>query len=52
MSAGVAIGLSPLLLGILADNLGIVKGFLLVPALVLCAFIIVTLVPSKTAEIK
>jgi predicted MFS family arabinose efflux permease len=52
LSAGVAIGLSPLLLGILADNLGIVKGFLLVPALVLCAFIIVTLVPSKTAEIK
>jgi predicted MFS family arabinose efflux permease len=52
LSAGVAIGLSPLLLGILADNLGIVKGFLLVPALVLCAFIIVTLVPSKTAEIN
>ena len=51
-SAGIAIGLSPLFLGYLADIFGIVRGFLLVPALVLCAFIIVTLVPSKTAEIK
>ena len=44
---GLAIGLSPLLLGLLADNLGIVRGFLLVPFLIVCAFIIVTLVPSR-----
>lgn len=48
LSAGIAIGLSPLFLGVLADKFGIVQGFLLVPALVLCAFIIVTLVPSKS----
>lgn len=47
LSAGIAIGLSPLILGLLADKFGIVQGFLLVPVLVLCAFIIVTLVPSK-----
>ena len=48
LSAGIAIGLSPLLLGLLADRFGIVQGFLLVPALIICAFVIVTLVPSKS----
>jgi predicted MFS family arabinose efflux permease len=48
LSAGVAIALSPLFLGFLADKFGIVQGFLLVPILVMCAFIIVTLVPSKS----
>jgi predicted MFS family arabinose efflux permease len=47
LSAGIAIGLSPLFLGFLADRFGIVQGFLLVPALIICAFVIVTLVPSK-----
>jgi fucose permease len=47
-SAGIAIGLSPLLLGYLADIFGIVQGFLLVPVLVFCAFVIVTLVPSQS----
>jgi predicted MFS family arabinose efflux permease len=47
LSAGIAIGLSPLFLGYLADVFGIVKGFLLVPVLILIAFTIVTLLPSK-----
>jgi len=47
LGAGVAIGLSPLFLGILADNFGIIRGFLLVPILIASAFIIVTLVPSQ-----
>jgi predicted MFS family arabinose efflux permease len=47
-SAGIAIGLSPLFLGFLADEFGIVSGFLLVPVLVGLAFIIVALVPSQT----
>jgi predicted MFS family arabinose efflux permease len=51
-SAGIAIALSPLFLGYLADLFGIVRGFLMVPALIVCALIIVTLVPSKAAEIK
>jgi predicted MFS family arabinose efflux permease len=52
LSAGIAIGLSPLLLGLLADRFGIVQGFLLVPALIICAFVIVTLVPSKSELIS
>jgi MFS family permease len=51
-SAGIAIALSPLFLGYLADLFGIVRGFLMVPGLIVCALIIVTLVPSKAAEIK
>jgi predicted MFS family arabinose efflux permease len=47
LSAGIAIGLSPLFLGYLADVFGIVRGFLLVPVLILIAFLIVTLLPSK-----
>ena len=47
LSAGIAIGLSPLFLGYLADVFGIVRGFLLVPVLILIAFTIVTLLPSK-----
>ena len=48
LGAGVAIGLSPLILGILADNFGIIRGFLLVPILIAFAFVIVTLVPSQS----
>ena len=47
LSAGIAIGLSPLILGFLADEFGIVQGFLLVPILVGMAFMIVALVPSE-----
>jgi predicted MFS family arabinose efflux permease len=50
LGAGFAIGLSPLFLGFLADRLGIVDAFLLVPALVICAFVIVALVPSNVHE--
>lgn len=45
--AGLAIALSPLLLGFLADKFGIVNGFLMVPAFVICAFVIVVLLPSN-----
>jgi predicted MFS family arabinose efflux permease len=50
LGAGFAIGLSPLFLGFLADRLGIIDAFLLVPALVICAFVIVALVPSNVHE--
>lgn len=52
LSAGIAIGLSPLFLGFLADEFGIVNGFLLVPTLILAAFTIVALVPSETRTKK
>ena len=44
--AGIAIALSPLFLGFLADKFGIVNAFLMVPAIVICAFVIVVLLPS------
>lgn len=47
LSAGLAIGLSPLILGFLADEFGIIKGFLLVPVLISLAFMLVALVPSE-----
>ncbi len=52
LSAGIAIGLSPLLLGFLADRFGIVNGFLLVPVLIGLAFMIVALVPSESGKSK
>ena len=44
--AGLAIALSPLFLGFLADKFGIINAFLMVPAFVICAFVIVVLLPS------
>jgi predicted MFS family arabinose efflux permease len=52
LSAGFAIGLSPLFLGFLADQIGIVNAFLLVPTLVIFAFVIVVLVPSDNPEME
>jgi predicted MFS family arabinose efflux permease len=49
LGAGLAIAISPLLLGYLADEFGIVNAFLFVPALVISAFVIVLLLPSSTA---
>jgi predicted MFS family arabinose efflux permease len=49
--AGLAIALSPLILGSLADTFGIVSAFLMVPAIVVCAFVIVVLLPS-TSEVE
>ena len=50
LAAGLAIALSPLFLGYLADQFGIIKAFLFVPALIICAFVIVALVPSAPHE--
>ncbi|MFM8752972.1 MAG: hypothetical protein ACKOEB_07255, partial [Actinomycetota bacterium] len=52
LGAGLAIGLSPLFLGFLADRFGIVNAFLLVPTLVVLAFVIVALVPSDDREME
>jgi fucose permease len=49
LGAGLAIAISPLLLGYLADQFGIVNAFLFVPVLVISAFVIVLLLPSSTA---
>lgn len=50
LAAGLAIALSPLFLGYLADQFGIIKAFLFVPALIISAFVIVALVPSAPHE--
>ena len=44
--AGLAIALSPLFLGFLADKFGIINAFLMVPVIVVFAFVIVVLLPS------
>ena len=50
LGAGFAIALSPLFLGFLADQFGIINAFLFVLALVFTAFVIVALVPSAPHE--
>jgi MFS family permease len=52
LGAGSAIAFSPLFLGFLADQFGIITAFLLVPALVICAFVIVALLPSTSHELE
>lgn len=51
LAAGIAIGGSPFLLGLLADSVGISSAFLIVPVFITFAFIIVVLVPNR-AEAK
>jgi predicted MFS family arabinose efflux permease len=46
LSAGYAIGLSPFVLGILGDNLGISRAYLMVPVLILISILVVQLIPS------
>lgn len=50
LGAGLAIAISPLFLGFLSDQIGIKNAFLFVPILVVCAFVIVLLVPSAIHE--
>lgn len=47
IAAGIAIASSPLLLGILGDNFGISRAYIMVPVLVALGFLMVTLSPSK-----
>ena len=47
IAAGIAIASSPLLLGILGDNFGISRAYIMVPVLVSLGFTMVVLSPSK-----
>jgi predicted MFS family arabinose efflux permease len=47
IAAGIAIASSPLLLGILGDNFGISRAYIMVPVLVALGFTMVVLSPSK-----
>jgi predicted MFS family arabinose efflux permease len=50
LAAGLGIALAPFLLGILGDQFGISRAYLMVPALILIALAIVILVPAKVEE--
>jgi fucose permease len=50
LAAGLGIALAPFLLGILGDQFGISRAYLMVPALILIALVIVILVPAKVEE--
>lgn len=47
IAAGIAIASSPLLLGILGDNFGISRAYIMVPVLIALGFIMVLISPSK-----
>lgn len=52
IAAGIAIASSPLLLGILGDNLGISRAYIMVPILITLGFTMVLLSPSKHLSVN
>ena len=46
LAAGLAIGGAPFLLGVLGDNLGISRAYVMVPTLITIAMVIIATVPS------
>ena len=50
LAAGIAIATAPFLLGVLGDNFGISRAYIMVPILIIIAFTIVKLVPSHSVQ--
>lgn len=50
LAAGIAIAAAPFLLGVLGDNFGISRAYIMVPVLIAIAFAIVKFVPSHRVE--
>jgi MFS family permease len=50
LGAGIAIGGAPFLLGVLGDSFGISRAYIMVPVLVLIAYLSVQLIPSHVEE--
>jgi predicted MFS family arabinose efflux permease len=50
LAAGLAIGGAPFMLGILGDNIGISRAYMMVPAFIFIAMILVKLSPAKVAQ--
>jgi predicted MFS family arabinose efflux permease len=46
LAAGSAIGLSPFVLGVLGDHLGISRAYLMVPVLIVIAYAVIQFIPS------
>lgn len=51
LAAGIAIAAAPFLLGLLGDNFGISRAYIMVPVLIVIAFAIVKLVPSHPVKV-
>lgn len=50
LAAGFAIGLSPFVLGILGDHLGISRAYLMVPVLILISLLVIQFIPSHVEQ--
>ena len=50
LAAGIAIGGAPFLLGVLGDSFGISRAYIMVPVLILIAYLSVQLIPSHVEE--
>lgn len=50
LAAGLAIGLSPFVLGILGDHLGISRAYIMVPVLILISFLVIQFIPSHVEQ--
>ncbi len=50
LAAGIAIAGAPFLLGFLGDNFGISRAYIMVPVLIVIAFIIIKLTPSQSEK--
>ena len=50
LAAGFAIGLSPFVLGLLGDNLGISRAYLMVPVLILISLLVIQFIPSHVEQ--
>jgi predicted MFS family arabinose efflux permease len=46
LAAGLAIGLSPFILGLLGDHLGISRAYIMVPVLIVISFVVIQFIPS------
>jgi predicted MFS family arabinose efflux permease len=52
LAAGIAIALAPLALGLLDDQFGISRAYIMVPVLIAIAFIVVLLIPTHVSQKK
>ena len=50
LGAGIAIAGAPFLLGFLGDNFGISRAYIMVPVLIVIAFILIKLTPSQNVK--
>jgi len=50
IAAGIAIGLSPFILGLLGDHVGISRAYIMVPVLIAFAFIVIAVIPSHAPQ--